>query len=55
MKRDIRPENAWRVTLAPGGSVRWVAGEQILKRQPARNFWQRVEDVLFMAFPGELY
>jgi hypothetical protein len=29
--------------------------EQERTRQPARNFWQRVEDVIFMAFPRDLY
>ena len=55
MDRDMGPDNAWRVSLEPDGSLRWRAGDQILSTQPARNFWQRVEDVLFMAFPRDLY
>lgn len=55
MERDMRPENAWKVTLAPDGSLRWRAGEMDLTSQPARNFWQRIEDVIFMAFPADLY
>ncbi|MFN7572309.1 MAG: phospholipase D family protein [Betaproteobacteria bacterium] len=55
MERDMQPENAWQVTLAPDGSLRWRAGEVELTSQPARNFWQRVEDVIFMAFPRDLY
>jgi hypothetical protein len=27
----------------------------VLTTQPARNFWQRIEDVIFMAFPRDLY
>jgi putative cardiolipin synthase len=55
MERDMQPDNAWRVTLAQDGSLRWTAGDTVLTTQPARNFWQRIEDVIFMAFPRELY
>jgi putative cardiolipin synthase len=55
MERDMRPENAWRVTLGPDGEPRWTAGDATLTSQPARSFWQRVEDVIFMAFPRDLY
>jgi putative cardiolipin synthase len=55
MERDMGPENSWRVELDPQGELRWVAGDQVLKSQPARGWWQRVEDVVFMAFPKEIY
>ena len=55
MERDMEPENAWRVTLDAGGQVQWSAGEKVLTSQPARTFWQRVQDVIFMAFPRDLY
>jgi putative cardiolipin synthase len=55
MERDMAKDNAWRVTLDANGQVRWTAGDQVLTAQPARNFWQRIEDVIFMAFPRELY
>ena len=55
MERDMRPENAWRVKLGPDGELRWIAGSETRTTQPARSFWQRVEDVLFMAFPRDLY
>jgi putative cardiolipin synthase len=55
MERDVQPDNAWRVTLAQDGSLRWTAGDTVLTTQPARNFWQRIEDVIFMAFPRDLY
>lgn len=55
MDRDMGPENAWLVSRNNDGRVTWSDGEEVFTRQPARNFWQRVEDVLFMAFPGELY
>jgi putative cardiolipin synthase len=52
---DMQSANAWHVTLAPDGSVRWSAGDRVLETQPARNVWQRVEDIIFMAFPRDLY
>lgn len=55
MERDMQPDNAWRVSLADDGSPRWQAGDQTLDAQPARSLWQRVQDVIFMAFPRDLY
>lgn len=55
MERDMGPENAWRVRLNPAGDIRWEALDEVRKRQPARSFWQRIEDIFFMAFPRELY
>jgi putative cardiolipin synthase len=55
MERDMQPENAWRVVIGDDGDIRWVAGERVLAAQPARSFWQRVEDLVFMMFPRDLY
>lgn len=55
MESDMSPENAWRVYLTPDGKVRWTALGEELTRQPARNFWQRIVDIVFMAFPPDLY
>ena len=55
MERDMGEDNAWRVSLAPDASVRWTAGDRVLDTQPARSLWQRIEDVIFMAFPRDLY
>ncbi len=55
VERDMQPANAWHVTLAADGSVRWTSGGRVLDAQPARNTWQRVEDIIFMAFPRDLY
>ena len=55
VERDMQPANAWQVTLAADGQVRWTSGERVLDTQPARNTWQRVEDIIFMAFPRDLY
>jgi hypothetical protein len=55
MERDMTKDNAWRVTLDAGGRVRWTDGDEVLTMQPARSCWQRIEDVIFMAFPRDLY
>jgi len=55
LKRDMQPENSWRVQLTDGGKLQWVSSDAVVTRQPARNWWQRVEDVFFMMFPADLY
>jgi putative cardiolipin synthase len=55
MERDMQPQNAWQVSLGPDGEPRWTAGDVVLTSQPARGVWQRVLDVIFMAFPRDLY
>ncbi len=51
----MSPKNAWRVAIAADGGLRWQAMELELTLQPARSLWQRVEDMIFMAFPRNLY
>ena len=46
---------AQRVVLDPDGGLRWVAGTQVRRFQPARSFWDRVQDLLYMVFPRQLY
>jgi len=55
IERDMQPANSWQVELVADGGLRWVDDKEIVTSQPARNWWQRVEDVIFMAFPKELY
>jgi putative cardiolipin synthase len=55
IERDMRPANSWQVKLEGHGSLRWVHDQKTVTRQPARSWWQRVQDVLFMAFPKEYY
>jgi hypothetical protein len=33
----------------------WVSGDEILTRQPAQSFWQRVQDVFFNLFPKKYF
>ena len=55
IERDMNPANSWRVQLDAAGGLRWTNDRETVTRQPARNWWQRVEDVFFMMFPKELY
>ena len=55
LERDMAPENAWLVRLDARNELRWTDDRETVTRQPARNWWQRVQDVFFMAFPKDLY
>lgn len=55
IERDMLPENSWQVKVDGGGALTWTNDRETVKRQPARSFWQRVQDVVFMAFPKSLY
>ncbi len=55
IERDMEPANSWRVELDDAGELRWTNDRETVTRQPARDWWQRVEDVIFMMFPKELY
>ncbi len=51
----MKPENSWRVDLDPDGGLRWSSGGQVLRFQPARSFWERVVDLVYVVFPRQLY
>jgi putative cardiolipin synthase len=55
IERDIQPENSWRVELNDDGELRWVHDKKVVTTQPARNWWQHVEDIFFMVFPKKYY
>jgi putative cardiolipin synthase len=55
MERDMRGDNAWRVTLDSTGNLVWSNADVTANCQPARHWTQRVEDIVFMAFPRDLY
>jgi putative cardiolipin synthase len=55
MERDMQPENSWNVQFDKGGNLRWISGDEVLTRQPARSEWQRIQDVFFMLFPSDQY
>jgi putative cardiolipin synthase len=55
MERDMHPENSWQLELDEAGALRWANDEEVVTSQPARNWWQRVEDVIFKVVPKEYY
>jgi putative cardiolipin synthase len=55
MERDMGGANSWRVELDAGGALRWTSDAGTLDRQPARNGWQRIENLVFKLFPPSLY
>jgi putative cardiolipin synthase len=55
IERELLPANSWRVEIDDTGRVVWINDRETVTRQPARSGWQRIEDVIFMAFPRDLY
>lgn len=55
MAVDMGPANSWRVELDGASALRWTSDAGTLDRQPARNAWQRVENLFFKLFPPRLY
>jgi putative cardiolipin synthase len=55
IERDMAPANSWRVAFDADGRLAWTNDRETVHSQPARSWWQRVEDVFFMAFPENLY
>ncbi len=53
--RDAAAENAWRVQLDAENRLEWRAGDDVRTIQPARDLWQRVQDLVFILLPVELY
>ncbi len=55
LQANMVPSNSWRVEFGPDGELRWRGIDGDRSVQPARSFWQRVENALFMLFPQDLY
>ena len=51
----LEPQNSWRVRMDAAGNIVWQSGDEILTRQPARNYWQRAQDVFFKLLPKEQF
>ena len=49
--RDIAPANAWRVTMDEEGWLRWTNGDDVVRRQPAQGFRQRMVEFLLNLLP----
>ncbi len=55
IERDMQPDNSWQVTLREDGGLQWSHDAASVEKQPARHFWQRVEEFFFRAIPKEYY
>jgi hypothetical protein len=55
MLRDMDGANSWQVVRTDDGELRWRSAAGELSRQPARSFSQRILNVIFKAFPADLY
>ena len=55
MAHDMTGANSWRVERDGDQGLRWVSDAGTLTRQPARNAWQRVENLFFKLLPPRLY
>ena len=49
-EEELKPENSWQVLLDEKGRLYWKAGDTILRREPARNSWQRIQAWFFGLF-----
>ena len=49
-EEELRPENSWQVLLDDKDRLYWKAGDKILRREPARSFWQRFQSAFFGLF-----
>jgi putative cardiolipin synthase len=52
---DTSPANSWEVDLNGKNQIIWRNDVGTVSRQPARNGWQRFQDLFFMLFPKRLY
>ncbi len=49
-KEELKPENSWQVLLDNKDRLYWKAGDTIIRRDPARSFWQRFQSWFFGLF-----
>lgn len=49
--RDMRPENAWRLTLNENNSIIWTNSEEVVRQQPAKGLKQRGAEAILDLLP----
>ncbi|MGD1972302.1 MAG: phospholipase D family protein [Desulfobacterales bacterium] len=49
-EEEMKPENSWRVLLDDKGRLYWKADDTIIRKEPARNAWQRFQAWFFGLF-----
>jgi cardiolipin synthase C len=55
MEHDMQAAHSWRVERDAQQQLRWRSDAGVLSLQPARNPWQRAENLFFKLFPPSLY
>ena len=55
MLRDMRPENAWEVSLADDGRLQWQNSDETVRKQPTRGFLQHIMNTIFKVVPKEQF
>ncbi len=55
IERLMEPQNAWRVSAGDGSGVTWESQDEVLTRQPARGFGQRLTDGVLRLLPIDRY
>lgn len=55
MLRDMRPDNAWQVSLNDSGRLEWQNSDETVTRQPTRGFMQHIMNVIFKVVPKEQF
>ncbi len=55
MLRDMSGANAWRVSVADNGSLRWTNDDETVSSQPTRGFMQGVMNLIFKVVPAEQF
>jgi putative cardiolipin synthase len=55
LERDMTLQNSWAVAVGPDGELVWRHDSEQRRSQPARGFWQRVQNVLFKLMPVSYY
>jgi putative cardiolipin synthase len=49
-EEEMKPENSWQVLMDDQGRLFWQSGEEIIRKDPARNSWQRFQAWFFGLF-----
>ena len=49
-EEELKPENSWQVLLDDKERLYWRSGDKVLRREPARSFWQRFQSGFFGMF-----
>jgi putative cardiolipin synthase len=55
MQRDMGLTNSWQVRRDADGRLRWISSAGERTSQPARSFWQRVQNLVFKLAPASYY